>query len=70
MENIESNLKKLNYKPGIFSARWAGQSRNFDLGTKKIFEKMNSSEKYVEQFKSLPNPPSELVELLRSEGLL
>ena len=35
-----------------------------------IFEKMNSSEKYVEQFKSLPNPPSELVELLRSEGLL
>ena len=36
----------------------------------KIFEKMNSSEKYVEQFKSLPNPPSELVELLRSEGLL
>jgi len=36
----------------------------------KIFEKMNSSEKYVEQFKTLPNPPVELVELLKSEGLL
>jgi cytochrome c-type biogenesis protein CcmH/NrfF/Flp pilus assembly protein TadD len=36
----------------------------------KVFEKMNSSEKYVEQFKVLPNPPAELVELLRSEGLL
>ncbi len=36
----------------------------------KIFEKMNSSKKYVEKFKALPNPPLELVELLRLEGLL
>ena len=36
----------------------------------KIFEKMDSSEKYVEQFKALFNPPAELVELLRLEGLL
>ena len=36
----------------------------------KIFEKMDSSEEYVEQFKALFNPPSELVELLRLEGLL
>ena len=38
-------IKKLNYKPGIFSARWAGQSRNFDLGIKKIFEKMKKINK-------------------------
>ena len=36
----------------------------------KIFEKMDNSEKYVEQFKALPDKPSELVELLRLEGLL
>ena len=41
-----------------------------DSNESKIFEKMNSSEKYVEQFKTLPNPPVELVELLKSEGLL
>ena len=35
-----------------------------------ILEKINSSEKYIEQFKVLSNPPPELVELLRSEGLL
>ena len=35
-----------------------------------ILEKINSSEKYIEQFKALSNPPPELVELLRSEGLL
>jgi lipoprotein NlpI len=36
----------------------------------KIFEKMDNSKKYVEQFKALPDQPSELVELLRLEGLL
>ena len=36
----------------------------------KIFEKMDNSETYVEQFKALPDKPSELVELLRLEGLL
>ena len=36
----------------------------------KIFGKMDNSEKYVEQFKALLDQPSELVELLRLEGLL
>ena len=36
----------------------------------KIFGKMDNSEKYVEQFKALPDQPSELIELLRLEGLL
>jgi tetratricopeptide (TPR) repeat protein len=36
----------------------------------KIFERIDNSEKYVEQFKMLSDPPSELTELLTLEGLL
>ena len=36
----------------------------------KIFERVDNSEKYVEQFKMLSDPPSELTELLTLEGLL
>ena len=36
----------------------------------KIFERIDNSKKYVEQFKMLSDPPSELTELLTLEGLL
>ena len=36
----------------------------------RIFDRIDNSEKYVEQFKMLSDPPSELTELLTLEGLL
>ncbi len=35
----------LNNKPGIYSSRWAGKKKNFNLAIKKIFKKMNNSKK-------------------------
>ena len=35
----------LNGEPGIYSSRWAGEKNDFDLGIKKIFEKINKVEK-------------------------
>jgi len=35
----------LNGEPGIYSSRWAGEKSDFDLGIKKIFEKINKIEK-------------------------
>ena len=35
----------LNGEPGIYSSRWAGEKSDFDLGIKKIFEKINKVEK-------------------------
>ena len=35
----------LNGKPGIYSARWAGKKKNFDLAIKKIFRKMKNKKK-------------------------
>ena len=35
----------LNGEPGINSSRWAGEKGDFDLGIRKIFEKINKVEK-------------------------
>ena len=35
----------LNGEPGIYSSRWAGEKGDFDLGIRKIFEKINKVEK-------------------------
>ena len=35
----------LNGEPGIYSSRWAGKKNDFDLGIKKIFEKMSNVKK-------------------------
>ena len=35
----------LNGEPGIYSSRWAGEKSDFDLGIRKIFEKINKVEK-------------------------
>ena len=35
----------LNGEPGIYSSRWAGEKDDFDLGIRKIFEKINKVEK-------------------------
>ena len=32
-------------KPGIYSARWAGEKNNFDLAIKKVFKEMSNIEK-------------------------
>ena len=40
---LEINL--LNNEPGIYSSRWSGEKNNFDLGIKKIFEKMDNVKK-------------------------
>jgi len=32
-------------EPGIYSSRWSGEKNNFDLGIKKIFEKMDNVKK-------------------------
>ena len=40
---LEINLLK--GKPGIYSSRWSGNSNNFDLAIRKIFEKMNNIKK-------------------------
>ena len=32
-------------EPGIYSSRWAGQEKNFDMAIEKIFEKMNKIKK-------------------------
>ena len=35
----------LNSEPGIYSSRWSGKKKNFDLAIKKIFEKMGNIKK-------------------------
>ena len=40
---LEINLLK--GEPGIYSSRWSGNSNNFDLAIRKIFEKMNNIKK-------------------------
>ena len=35
----------LNGEPGIYSSRWSGKKKNFDLAIKKIFEKMKKIKK-------------------------
>ena len=40
---LEINLLK--GKPGIYSSRWSGNSNNFDLAIRKVFEKMNNIKK-------------------------
>ena len=35
----------LNNEPGLFSSRWGGKKKNFDLAIKKIFEKMGNIKK-------------------------
>ena len=35
----------LNGEPGIYSSRWSGKKKNFDLAIKKIFEKMGNIKK-------------------------
>ena len=35
----------LKSEPGIYSSRWSGEKNNFDLATKKIFEKMSNIKK-------------------------
>ena len=43
----------MNNRPGIFSARWAGKTKNFDIAIKKVFKKLkkinklNSKAKFV-----------------------
>ena len=37
---LEINLLK--GEPGIYSSRWSGKKNNFNLGIKKIYEKMNN----------------------------
>ena len=32
-------------RPGIYSSRWSGNSNNFDLAIRKVFEKMNNIKK-------------------------
>ena len=32
----------LNNEPGLYSSRWGGEKKNFDLAIKKIFEKMGN----------------------------
>ena len=36
----------------------------------KVLGKSDAAQEYVEKFKALPNPPIELVELLRTEELI
>ena len=38
-------IKLLNNKPGIYSARWAGTKNNFNLAIKKIYKEINKSKK-------------------------
>ena len=40
---LEINLLK--GKPGIYSSRWSGNSNNFDMAIRKVFEKMNNIKK-------------------------
>ena len=46
-------ISALNNGPGIFSARWAGKTKNFDVAIKKVFKKLkkinklNSKAKFV-----------------------
>ena len=40
---LEINILK--GKPGIYSSRWSGNSNNFDLAIRKVFEKMNNIKK-------------------------
>ena len=46
-------ISALNNRPGIFSARWAGKTKNFDIAIKKVFKKLkkinklNSKAKFV-----------------------
>ena len=40
---LEINL--LNGKPGIFSARWSGKKKNFNLAIKKVFKELNKKDK-------------------------
>ena len=35
----------LNNEPGLYSSRWGGKKKNFDLAIKKIFEKMGNIKK-------------------------
>ena len=35
----------LNNEPGLYSSRWGGEKKNFDLAIKKIFEKMGNIKK-------------------------
>ncbi len=35
----------LNKSPGIFSARWAGRKKNFNLAIKKVYEKLEKKNK-------------------------
>jgi XTP/dITP diphosphohydrolase len=35
----------LNNEPGIYSSRWGGEKKNFDLAIEKIFEKMGNIKK-------------------------
>lgn len=35
----------LSKKPGIYSARWAGPSKNFDIAIKKVFNLLNKKKK-------------------------
>ena len=47
-------IPALNNDPGIYSARWAGKGKNFDLATKKIekklFEKYRNKQKLFKAF--------------------
>ena len=45
---LEINLLK--GKPGIYSSRWSGNSNNFDLAIRKVFEKMNNIKKDWKNF--------------------
>ena len=35
----------LNNNPGIFSSRWGGKKKNFNLAIKKVFEELNKKDK-------------------------
>ncbi len=47
-------IPALNNDPGIYSARWAGKGKNFDLAAKKIekklFEKYGNKQKLIKAF--------------------
>ena len=40
---LEINI--LDNQPGIFSSRWGGKKKNFNLAIKKVFKKLNTKDK-------------------------